>query len=344
MCNFKINGTAIKFLCKSAMIIAGIWLACLLLGNLAKRLAPMDVFSDSEAANLVRLTERQETIQAISLGNSHSGAIDFETLGVEGQLLTRGWTDLFEVKQYTASIVPKLPHLETVYIGVSYFMFSRNNVLSKETENVRIELYAILPTWTALPGDERYLFLGKFHRYTQIMNVIRPDHWHDVFNAAFSKDAASQESPYPAVYSKTPWGECAHFSPDDLAQHGYEIGFKAANNHLTIIKSNPEIYAQSYQALADTIEILQERGIRVILFTPPYSVFYNNRFEEIAPTIIKSMYQAVDNLRAQYHVEYYDAATLPEFSNHPELFYNSDHLNECGSKAYSQFLFAEMNR
>jgi hypothetical protein len=332
-----------KFLLKSAIFITGFWLCCILMASIADRVSPMNVYAKGEAERLIELMDKKDTLQAISLGNSHGGAIDFRALGLEGEIVARAGTDLLEVKQYAYSIVPKLPALETVFIPVSYFSFSRNNLLADDTRNLRIELYSILPTWAALPGEAEYLILGKIHRYFRIMSVVRPDHWHEVISTALADNSVGGSLQDNWVQSTTPWGVCYHFTQSDLEAIGNEIGTKAANNHLNIVEANPNIREQSYQALADSVEMLQTQGVRVVLFTPPYHISYNNRFYEIAPDMIDSMHKAIESLQNKYNIEYYDASTMEEFSIRPELFYNSDHLNECGARAFSEYLLKEMN-
>ena len=329
------------FITKATCFILGFWILSNSLASLADRLAAMDVYGSLQAKELNTLLEKKDSIQAISLGNSHSGAIDFDTYGMEGQVLARAGTDLFEVKLYADSVAPLLPNLETVFIAISYFSFTKDNVLSEDTQNLRIELYGMLPTWMPLPGDTKSLILGKLHRYFRIMSIVRPDNWQNVFKNALENKTVTEYTPSWSAKTKTLWGECPHFTQDELDAIGNEIASKAANNHLKFLRLDPNIPVQSYQALTDTIEMLQNRGIRVVLFTPPYFSSYNERFYEIAPEMIESMHLAVDKISADYNVEYYDAASLVEFSTRPELFYNSDHLNECGMRAFSEYLKKE---
>jgi len=43
----------------------------------------------------------------------------------------------------------------------------------------------------------------------------------------------------------------------------------------------------------------------------------------------------INELRQTYQVEYYDFSDDGEIRTQPELFYNSDHLSDCGSKFFS---------
>lgn len=330
------------FVFKTACFLLGLWLFTWSLAGAANRLAPMNVYGDSQAEGFRTLMAKKDSIQAISIGNSHSEAIDFATFGLAGQNLSRKGADLFEVKLYVRSVAPQLPELERVFISISYFSFTNNNVLREDTQNLRIELYGMLPTWKPLPGDANAFILGKLNRFTHLMSITRPDNWNQVFENALENKPAEEFQPLWSVTTKTAWGECSHFTEEELAAIGYEIGYKAAANHLKFLQLDPHITAQSEQALVDTIELLQKRGVRVILFIPPYHSSYNNRFYETSPEIIEGMRQAVANIQARLNVEYYDAASLAQFSTRPELFYNSDHLNECGMRAFSEYLKNEM--
>ena len=332
----------LRFILKLTIYIGGFWLICNFLGNLADEISPMNVYAKSEAQKLSILMKNRESVQAISIGNSHSGAIDFDTFGIIGQNLARAGTDVFEVKEYAFTVAPKLPALNTVFIAVSYFTFSRNNLLAEDTKNLRIDLYSILPTWSPLPGDTEFFFLGKLHKYFSVMNIVRPDHWQGVLAPKIDPASNDDIVILKTVLSNTHWGTCKHYNDNDLAIIGFEIGGKAANTHQKMSAKDPAIFSKSFQALVETIEMLQRRNIRVVLFTPPYHPSYTHRFTEIAPEMIETMHEAMKILHKDYNVEYFDASTMEEFVNHPELFYNSDHLNECGMRAFSEYLHDQM--
>jgi hypothetical protein len=331
-----------RFIFRSACFVLGFWVISNSLASLADRIAPMNVYARSEADRLNSLMADRATVEAIALGNSHGDSIDFDAFGIDGQRLARGGTDLFEVSLYAESVVPLLPKLRSVFIAISYFSFARDNVLSEDTRNLRIELYALLPTWTPVRGDTDMFLLGKMHRYFQVMSIVRPDNWHNIFESGLADDPEAEDLPVPPLKSATPWGECLHYTGSQLDAIGNDIGYRAASNHLRILDLDPLVQVRSYEALAQTIEMLKNRGIRVILFTPPYYVSYNQRFNEIAPGMIQNMNQAVENLQTQFDIEYYNAASVPQFSNHIELFFNSDHLNECGMRSFAEYLQKEM--
>src|SRR6185503_12065754 len=97
-------------------------------------------------------------------------------------------------------------------------------------------------------------------------------------------------------------------------------------------KIHPGLPDDALEALAQTIEHFQTNGVRVILFTPPYYEAYTAHFSNQAADTIDQMRQAVSLLQEKYHVEYFDFSNDPDIITHPELFLNSDHVNNCGRK------------
>jgi predicted chitinase len=64
---------------------------------------------------------------------------------------------------------------------------------------------------------------------------------------------------------------------------------------------------------------------------------------EQGSSIAEDMKQSIEELQQIYHVEYYDFSQDPEITDQPELFYNSDHLGDCGKKVFSEKLLQAMN-
>jgi hypothetical protein len=331
-----------QLLFKGTIFTAGMWILLNALGAFADRVAPKDVWQVKEQAQYTSLMNRRNQIQAITLGNSHSEAIDFNVFGIEGQSLARAAADLFEVERYIATVADKLPSLQMVFVTLSYYSFSRDNSTLDNMRIRRIALYAMLPTWLPVEGDGHNLLLGKLHVYSRIMSVARPDNWYNVLHRIpkFSfMDDLSQSSPQSAgVSTVTPWGECAHFTTSELERHGREMASKNVTSSRAMDKAHPGLQDHAFMALVETIERLQTNGIRVILFTPPYYEVYTANFTDQASDIIDQMHWMVNRLRRKYQVEYYDFSNDPKLITRPELFFNSDHLNDCGSKAFSERL------
>lgn len=92
------------------------------------------------------------------------------------------------------------------------------------------------------------------------------------------------------------------------------------------------------ERLAKTIEYLQKRDVQVVLYTPPYYEAYTAHFMGQGSDIVEHMHQSVAQLQETYQVEYYDFSSDPNLITTSDLFFNSDHVNECGGRAFSERL------
>jgi hypothetical protein len=116
-----------KFFIKAFALVIGTSLIFNLLGSLADHVAPLEDWRVEHQQRLDNLEAKRDQIEAITLGNSHSDAVDYSVLGMEGQSLAFAAADLFEVEKYAALMADKLPNLKTVFIAISYYSFSRDN-------------------------------------------------------------------------------------------------------------------------------------------------------------------------------------------------------------------------
>lgn len=331
-----------RLLLKMTFFVLGLWLLLNILGYVADRIAPLSVWYERAEKDYTNLIKQKDTIQAVSLGNSHSEAIDFDTLGVRGQTLARAGADLLEVERYAASVVDSLPGLETVFITLPYYAFSWDNSTRNNTQILRIELYAMLPIWKAVEGDGGNLVLGKLHRVTRLMSVARPDHWHDVIYSEVDFSTLFSNSPEFDAVSVETSKSCPHLTPVEQERHAQEIAGKNVASSRAMANTRQGLSEDAFEALADTVEHLQGKGVRVILYTPPYYEAYTTHFVDQGSDIIVQMHQAVRRLQEEYQVEYYDFSKDPNLTTQYELFVNSDHLNDCGAKAFSERLLQAM--
>ena len=99
-------------------------------------------------------------MRALSVGNSHSLAVDFNAMDVPGyHVWTRG-QDLFEAEAQLRDLLPRLPNLEVVFFAVSYGSFRRDNGACDDEERgmVRSEWYASQPQLGMIGADVELLF------------------------------------------------------------------------------------------------------------------------------------------------------------------------------------------
>ena len=331
-----------KLLIKAFSFMIGLGVIFNISGTLADEIAPLEVWRNEHQARLAILQAKRDRIEAITLGNSHSDSINYSVLGIEGQSLAFADADLFEIESYAASLENKLPALKTVFITISYYSFSRDTATFEPFRTRRIRFYSMVPTWYPIQDDLPNFGLGKLESMTHIMSVVRSDSWKGVWIALANNAPTADPFPYDGVRTNSVWGDCSHYTEAQLEAHAKEIAARNVLSSRQMANAHPGLVTDAASALARTIERLQARGIRVILFTPTYYRTYNLLFEEQGSDILENMRRTVYDLQQSYHVEYYDFSSDPEIMIYPDLFYNSDHLSECGTRVFTAKLSAVM--
>jgi hypothetical protein len=332
-----------KLFAKAFSFVIGLTVLFNLSGTLANRVAPLDDWRTEQQERAANLQAKQGRIEAVTFGNSHSDSIDYSVLGIEGQSLAFAAADLFEIERYAASLENKLPKLKTVFIAISYYSFSRDNATFEPFRTRRIGFYSMIPSWSPVQGDLPNFLLGKLDAYTHITSVVRSDAWRGVWNGLASDAPAPDPFPYDGVRTDSVWGNCFHYTKEQLETHANEIAERNVSSSTQMANAHPGLIQDAFEALARTIERLHARGVQVILFTPTYYQKYNMVFAEQGSDIVEDMRRTIYKLQRTYPVEYYDFSADPEIMIYPELFYNSDHLGECGTKVFTEKLFDLMN-
>jgi hypothetical protein len=329
------------FFLKATSLVVGLGLIFNISGTVADRVAPQEDWRIEHQQRVSELQAEAAQVKAVTLGNSHSDSIDYSVLGIEGTSLAFAAADLFEIEKYAAYLEENLPGLQTVFIAVSYYSFVRDNAELESLRSRRIRFYSMIPVSSPIQGDFPNFLLGRLENYTHVMSVARSDNWKGVWHGLFYGPSL-EPFPYDGVETLSEWGECAHYTVDQLDIHALEIAGRNVSSSMQMAAEHPGLEQDAFDALSRTIERLQSRGIQVILFTPPYYQMYSEYFEEQGSTIIEQGKQAAGRLQEIYQVPYYDFSMDAEIISHPELFYNSDHLSECGKREFSEKLLDKM--
>ena len=323
---------------KAVPFIIGLTVIFNLSGTLADRVAPLDDWRSEQQERVAKLLAKRDRIEAVTLGNSHSDSINYSVLGIEGQSLAFPAADLFEIEKYAASLENKLPTLKIVFIAISYYSFSRDNATFEPFRTRRSRFYSMVPTWSPIQEDLSLFLLGKLDTITHIMSVIRSDSWQGVWVGLANDATEVNPFPYDGVRTDSVWGVCSHYTEGQLETHAEDTARRNVTSSRQMADAHPGLVKDASDALARTIERLQKKGVRVILYTPTYYQRYNMLFAEQGSDIIEDMKQTIYSLQQNYHVEYYDFSSDPEIMIYPELFYNSDHLSDCGTRVFTQKL------
>jgi hypothetical protein len=332
-----------KFFAKASAFLMGIGLLFNISGTLADRIAPLEDWRIEHQQRVESLQAKQDVIEAVTLGNSHSDSLDYSILGIEGQSLAFAAADLFEIEKYAMYLDDELPNLKTVFIAVSYYSFSWDNAAFEPYRTRRIRYYSMVPVWSPIRGDVSNYLLGKLESYTHVMSEVRSDNWLGVWVNLERNVPLENTSRYDGVLTTSAWGICPHYTAEQLETHALRTATRNVSDAVRMADVHPWLEQEAYNALARTIEGLQSKGIRAILFTPTYYEKYNEYYIEDGSSIIEDMRAMIDRLHQTYQVEYYDYSRDGEIVIHPELFYNSDHLGECGMKVFSAKLLRAMN-
>ena len=256
-------------------------------------------------------------------------------LGIEGQSLAFAAADLFEVEKYAAYLEDRLPNLKTVFITISYYSFSRDNATFEPFRSRRVGFYSMVPVWSPIQGDLANFWLGRLESYTHVLSVVRSDSWQGVW-IKLGNDAPSVDPfPYDGVHTVSAWGKCSHYTAEQLELHAQEIAGRNVSSSSRMASVHTGLGQDTFEALARTIQHFQSNGTRVVLFTPTYYERYTQYFAEDGSAMIDDMKERVNKLQQTYHVEYYDFSNDADIKDQPELFYNSDHLGECGHKVFT---------
>jgi hypothetical protein len=327
---------------KALFFIIGVSLILNPLGTIADRVAPLEDWRFDYQQKRANLTARNELVRAITLGNSHGDSIDYSVLGMDGQSLVLPAADLFEIEKTVTSLDDKLPNLNTAFITISYYSFNRDNAKLESLRSRRIGFYSMVPVWAPIQGDLANFVMGKLDAYTHVMSVVRSDAWKGVWPGLLADTSPKNPFPYDGVHTTSIWGECFHYTAEQLDAHAREIAERNVSSSVQMASAHPGLERDSFDALARTIKRLQSRGVRVVLYTPAYYEKYNTYFAEGGSDMIHRMKLAVAHLQEIYRVEYYDFSDDLELTTYPELFYNSDHLGNCGSKVISAKLLERM--
>lgn len=331
------------FFIKAIIFVVGLSLIFNVLGTAADSIAPLDDWRAEQQQRVAGLEAEKDQIEAVTLGNSHSDAIDYAVLGMEGQSFAFAAADLFEMEKYADTLVDQLPGLKTVFITISYYSFSRDNATFEPFRTRRIRFYSIIPVWSPIIGDTANFLAGKLDASTHILSVVRSDNWQGVWTNLTTHSSSEDPFPYDGVRTTSVWGECSHYTAEQLEIHAQEIAGRNVSSSSQMAAVHPGLNQDAFEALGRMIERLQSNGIRVVLFTPTYYEKYTEHFAKDGSYMIDDMTDRVNKLQQTYHVEYYDFSNDEDIRHEPELFYNSDHLSECGHKVFTAKLREAMN-
>jgi hypothetical protein len=261
-------------------------------------------------------------------------------MGVRGFHLWDGGSDLLESAYLLRVVAPMLPNLKAVLIPLLPLSFRIDNSLFENRRGLRRQYYATTPSlasWFPIRGDTANLLRGK------LSPIVRDDHWRAVFGVDDSAGGGGRSqlgdqrggqgvfdddgSPPPVATRMNP-----AMSTERILYVERLIEYSEAS-----VRAKPQLPDDIYRELAAVIATLRARDVRVICFSSPYLESVNQLYAGLT-TEQNELKHYVGRLSEEHGVEYFDFATDPAFTNRPDWFFNEDHLNLFGAKAFSRKL------
>jgi hypothetical protein len=286
-------------------------------------------------------------VEALVLGNSHARRIRLDVMGYNGENLSSGGLDQFEIGYQVERLLPRLTQLKIVFVSLSYHSFYFDNTTSRidganPREGRRIKLYAQMPfSVSFVDGDYKNYLKGILYP------VVTADHWQAVLEDPFA--------PLPAVEPK----QAVAQRPGSIAAARRSIARAKTEQTAALLKKSSRKECRFFLHVADNMELqssdiparaleatlvytdlLVRRGVRVVYFTPPFFPDYKRC---IRAEMKKTTRRYMALVRKRTGAEYYDFSSDPEFVGNPALFSNSDHLNGLGGKLLSLRLREEVD-
>jgi len=321
-----------KFLLKTVIFLLGRVILSHGLAAIADRLSPnhntMALWNDQK--HMREMLSRSSEIEALAIGNSHMGCLQFERLGYRGHRFARSAGDLFEIRYHLEQLIPRMKAVQTVFFSISYGSFHEDNAASDEVNIRRADVYTSLPSWQFIDGDFGNFVRGKTRLLIPFTSLLRKDNWQGVFYALLGKTGKTEQ------FVEIAQDDCSYMETEEWIDHAKTNRVaKLVRLQKQMLASRPDLVNNTYNTLVSTIRFLRQRGIRTVFFTPPYPKMYTDCFRSCLPETLATMKSRMRRLQQTENIEYYDLSQDDEFVTERRLFKDSDHLNGCGARIFS---------
>jgi hypothetical protein len=294
-------------------------------------LSGLQVVSRQWPANYTHLVEMQrvqnlldeaDQLEVLVLGNSHARTFDWTQMGVRGRDLGLPWNEAVSVLHQIRALDGDLPRVHTVLIAISPITFQWENRLAGESYLFgRRIFHAAVPRAGPVEGDWHSYVRGRAYW------LVREDNWYRVMLGLLGRDPyAAERASYNEIRAESVPQEVLAHHAEDRVRH------KTTQQEAMVAK-NPRLSEDGYRALSTAIAGLQARGIRVVLFTPPYYWRYVELYDQHPAWT--EMQRLAQRLADQHGVPWLDFSADPLSRDHTS-FRDSDHLNERGQAVFSR--------
>jgi hypothetical protein len=262
------------------------------------------------------LAKHAQNIEILVLGSSHS------FFGINPEYFSRPAFNAAYVSQsltYDEFIYEKykdqMRKLKTIVLPISYFSLFTN--LEESIEHWRVKNYTIYyhcQYHTDLENSTEFLSTTPTKLFTGIKKYLTGGSYISETTSGFGID-----------YSNVP--------QSDLVA----TGASAAERHTA---KNFNLLGENIQILNKLIDLSSEKGVKVILYTPPARKQYIDHLDANQLSAMKTAISHV--LQDHSNVEYYDLMRDDRFVDSD--FHDADHLNGVGAKKLTEILDRVFNK
>ncbi len=310
---------------------------------------------ESTVTDRVRLIEEEGArFEAISVGSSHTSAVDFYALELDGLPLWSGGMDYYQVNYILDLLDGRLPNVRFVFIPADITIYGENFIAAKfgaEGEahintyifGARMEGFGYL---RLMRGDIPIESNWKKLLEARVRPVSRLDSWEGVFERL--------RNPGIKPYRRTPNGTMSlerkkreRLTPDSLMANALEVATGRLERREGLLQERPGI-CEIGPALMDGIveKVRQNLGPEVItvFYSDPAHPTYVDAFEQAnqPPSPFATCtpaYYAAQLDREHDNVIYVDLRYYEPIQSDPVRYLaNGDHFNRAGSQAFSEVL------
>lgn len=288
-----------------------------------------------------QLMDQQNELEYISIGSSHSVALDYAAMGIKGYHLWDYGEDLFESAFKMKYILDDLPRLNTVFLTLPYQIFVHDNAYAEIGNQYRnrTKLYYITDHFELINQDVGALVKGK------LAPIARYDHW--VFLPKYLIQRQGEIIPVKETLSielltenGNMRGEAAGFEKHDALN---EVALLKLQEHLRYMSQTRErvinIEDKTFTALTEIVTLCSARNINLILYTPP---FYRSYLDSFPEDVLANFNHRMKQLKAS-GATYLDYSSHPNFVNVPQYFQDGNHLSSEGAKRFSKLLAKDLD-
>ena len=307
------------------------------------------VIPNNYATFLSANANNTETV--VTLGNSHSRAIDFEALNVNGKHLWLGGVDLFELEKLTPRVVNAGPNIQTVLIPFEPYYLLQNNFVTRYMGDqschhlARTTVYHIEHNnhWELIDND---LYGWICSHIVLIHKYLKPGIVIKKLYCYFSKaevECENQHSPFVLENKKEPLNET--FAKWRIQKH-------VAVFQLTIGHTTKPIQ-KALSSLESLIEHAKLRNINVILYRSPLSAVYIEVLKKIANDKGIQLAEVKEAFMSWYKENYSTQSCVYFIENlwdpytdgvQEEYFADPNHLNSTGAAIFSKRLSVQLEK